>query len=204
MELLLGASGETKTAMSQSRSVLSVSEITAQIKGQIESQFSSIWIQGEISNFKHHSSGHMYFTVKDDSAELRCVMFRGYNQMIHFKPENGMEVLLNGKITVYEPRGQYQLMVQNMEPAGIGTLYLAFEALKKQLAVEGLFDESLNKILPSYPKRIGIVTSRTGAALQDMLNVFNRRAPYVNILLYPSSVQGDNASIDLIKGIEEL
>ena len=204
MELLLGASGETKTAMSQSRSVLSVSEITAQIKGQIESQFSSIWIQGEISNFKHHSSGHMYFTVKDDSAELRCVMFRGYNQMIHFKPENGMEVLLHGKITVYEPRGQYQLMVQNMEPAGIGTLYLAFEALKKQLAVEGLFDESLNKILPSYPKRIGIVTSRTGAALQDMLNVFNRRAPYVEIVLYPSLVQGNNATTDLIKGIKEL
>ncbi|MEE3136127.1 MAG: exodeoxyribonuclease VII large subunit, partial [Candidatus Neomarinimicrobiota bacterium] len=107
--------------MSQSRSVLSVSEITVQIKGQLESQFQNIWIQGEISNFKHHSSGHMYFTVKDDSAELRCVMFRGYNQMIHFKPENGMEVLLHGKITVYEPRGQYQLMVQNMEPAGIGT-----------------------------------------------------------------------------------
>ena len=190
--------------MSQSRNVLSVSEITAQIKWQIESQFSSIWIQGEISNFKHHSSGHMYFTVRDDSAELRCVMFRGYNQMIHFKPENGMEVLMHGKITVYEPRGQYQLMVQNMEPAGIGTLYLAFEALKKQLAVEGLFDESLKKILPSYPKRIGIVTSRTGAALQDMLNVFNRRAPYVEIILYPSLVQGDNAAADLIRGIQEL
>lgn len=190
--------------MSQSRNVLSVSEITAQIKWQIESQFSSIWIQGEISNFKHHSSGHMYFTVKDDSAELRCVMFRGYNQMIHFKPENGMEVLMHGKITVYEPRGQYQLMVQNMEPAGIGTLYLAFEALKKQLAVEGLFDESLKKILPSYPKRIGIVTSRTGAALHDMLNVFNRRAPYVEIILYPSLVQGDNAAADLIRGIQEL
>ena len=190
--------------MSQSRNVLSVSEITAQIKWQIESQFSSIWIQGEISNFKHHSSGHMYFTVRDDSAELRCVMFRGYNQMIHFKPENGMEVLMHGKITVYEPRGQYQLMVQNMEPAGIGTLYLAFEALKKQLAVEGLFDESLKKILPSYPKRIGIVTSRTGAALHDMLNVFNRRAPYVEIILYPSLVQGDNAAADLIRGIQEL
>ena len=119
--------------MSGNRTTLTVSEITAQIKGQIESQFSRVWVRGEISNFKHHSSGHMYFTVKDAGAELRCVMFRGFNQSLHFKPENGMDVMIQGKITVYEPRGQYQLMVQLMEPAGIGTLYLAFEALKKQL-----------------------------------------------------------------------
>ena len=119
--------------MSQPRAALSVSEITAQIKGIIESQYSSVWVHGEISNFKHHSSGHMYFTIKDQSAELRCIMFRGFNQTIHFKPEDGMAVLLQGKVTVYEPRGQYQLMVQLMEPEGIGTLFLAFEALKKQL-----------------------------------------------------------------------
>ena len=120
--------------MSQPRAALSVSEITAQIKGIIESQYSSVWVQGEISNFKHHSSGHMYFTIKDQSAELRCVMFRGFNQTIHFKPEDGMAVLLQGKVTVYEPRGQYQLMVQLMEPEGIGTLFLAFEALKKPVS----------------------------------------------------------------------
>lgn len=190
--------------MSQSRSALSVSEITAQIKGQIESQFSRVWVQGEISNFKHHSSGHMYFTVKDAGAELRCVMFRGFNQSIHFKPENGMDVLLQGKITVYEPRGQYQLMVQLMEPAGIGTLFLAFEALKKQLQSEGLFDPSLKKPLPPLPKKIGIVTSQTGAAFRDMVNVLNRRAPYVDIVLRPALVQGGEAAADMVSGIEAL
>ena len=190
--------------MSQSRTALSVSEITAQIKGQIESRFSSVWVQGEISNFKHHSSGHMYFTVKDGGAELRCVMFRGFNQSIHFKPEDGMDILLQGKITVYEPRGQYQLMVQMMEPAGIGTLYLAFEALKKQLAAEGLFDEGLKKSLPSYPKKIGIVTSRTGAALRDMINILSRRAPYLEIIIRPALVQGGEAVDDIIGGIKDL
>ena len=190
--------------MNESRITLSVSEITAQIKGQIESRFSSVWVQGEISNFKHHSSGHMYFTVKDGNAELRCVMFRGFNQSIHFKPKDGMDVVLQGKITVYEPRGQYQLMVQMMEPAGIGTLYLAFEALKKELSVEGLFDEDLKKALPTYPKKIGIVTSRTGAALRDILNILLRRAPYLEIILRPALVQGDAATEDMASGIEEL
>ena len=174
--------------MSGNRTTLTVSEITAQIKGQIESQFSRVWVRGEISNFKHHSSGHMYFTVKDAGAELRCVMFRGFNQSLHFKPENGMDVMIQGKITVYEPRGQYQLMVQLMEPAGIGTLYLAFEALKKQLMGEGLFDESKKQPLPAYPKRIGIVTSPTGAALRDMLNILKRRAPQVDIIIRPALV----------------
>ena len=190
--------------MNESRITLSVSEITAQIKGQIESRFSSVWVQGEISNFKHHSSGHMYFTVKDGNAELRCVMFRGLNQSIHFKPKDGMDVVLQGKITVYEPRGQYQLMVQMMEPAGIGTLYLAFEALKKELSVEGLFDKDLKKALPTYPKKIGIVTSRTGAALRDILNILLRRAPYLEIILRPALVQGDAATEDMASGIEEL
>jgi len=139
--------------MSGNRTTLTVSEITAQIKGQIESQFSRVWVRGEISNFKHHSSGHMYFTVKDAGAELRCVMFRGFNQSIHFKPEDGMEIMIQGKITVYEPRGQYQLMVQLMEPAGIGTLYLAFEALKKQLMAEGLFDKEKKLPIPAYPQK---------------------------------------------------
>ena len=119
--------------MSDSQNSLSVSELTLKIKKLIEPEFSDVWVKGEISNFKHHTSGHMYFTLKDKSAELRCVMFRGLNQKIKFKPEDGMDVLIQGKVTVYEMRGQYQLIVQAMEPAGIGTLYLAFEALKKQL-----------------------------------------------------------------------
>ena len=190
--------------MSQTRTALSVSEITAQIKGQIESQFSRVWVRGEISNFKHHSSGHMYFTVKDTGAELRCVMFRGFNQSIHFKPEDGMDVLLQGKITVYETRGQYQLMIQLMEPAGIGTLFLAFEALKKQLQSEGLFDASFKKLIPSLPKKVGIVTSQTGAAFRDMVNVLNRRAPYVEVVLRPALVQGDNAAADIGSAITDL
>ena len=153
--------------------VYQVSELTRDIKAIMEAAFDSVWVEGEISNFKHHSSGHMYFTVKDAEAELRCVMFRGFNQSIHFKPEDGMDVFLQGKITVYEPRGQYQLMVQLMEPAGIGTLFLAFEALKNQLQGEGLFDPFLKKPLPQLPKIIGIVTSQTGAAFQDMVNVLN-------------------------------
>lgn len=190
--------------MTNSRSALTVSEVTAQIKGQIESKFSSVWIQGEISNFKHHSSGHMYFTVKDSKSELRCVMFRGYNQSIHFKPEDGMDIFLEGKITVYEPRGQYQLVVQIMEPAGIGTLFLAFEALKKQLQLEGLFDESKKKVLPLYPKKVGMVTSQNGAAFRDMVHVLSRRAPYVDICLRPTQVQGDAAAADIVAGIKEL
>ncbi|MCP4931753.1 MAG: exodeoxyribonuclease VII large subunit [Candidatus Marinimicrobia bacterium] len=190
--------------MSGNRTTLTVSEITAQIKGQIESQFSRVWVRGEISNFKHHSSGHMYFTVKDAGAELRCVMFRGFNQSIHFKPEDGMEIMIQGKITVYEPRGQYQLMVQLMEPAGIGTLYLAFEALKKELMAEGLFDKEKKLPIPAYPQKIGIVTSPTGAALRDMHNILKRRAPQVEIVLRPALVQGDGAASDIIAGILDL
>tara|TARA_B100001758_G_scaffold83684_1_gene71139 strand:+ start:2827 stop:4038 length:1212 start_codon:yes stop_codon:yes gene_type:complete len=190
--------------MSLNRPTISVSELTSKLKDLIESNFSNIWIQGEISNFKHHSSGHMYFTLKDQGAELRCVMFRGFNQGIHFKPEDGMDVILQGKITVYEPRGQYQLMVQNMEPAGIGTLFLAFEALKKQLQSEGLFDNSLKKQLPQYPKKVGIVTSETGAAYKDMVKVLNRRAPYLDIVLRPTLVQGINAANQIVKAIKEL
>ena len=190
--------------MSLNRPTISVSELTSKLKDLIESNFSNIWIQGEISNFKHHSSGHMYFTLKDRGAELRCVMFRGFNQGIHFKPEDGMDVILQGKITVYEPRGQYQLMVQNMEPAGIGTLFLAFEALKKQLQSEGLFDNSLKKQLPQYPKKVGIVTSETGAAYKDMVKVLNRRAPYLDIVLRPTLVQGINAANQIVKAIKEL
>ena len=190
--------------MTVSQNSLSVSELTLKIKSLIEPEFSDVWVKGEISNFKHHTSGHMYFTLKDKAAELRCVMFRGLNQKIKFKPEDGMDVLIQGKVTVYEMRGQYQLIVQAMEPAGIGTLYLAFEALKKQLQSEGLFDPAKKKPLPKYPKKVGIVTSQSGAALSDMLNIFQRRAPYVELILRPTVVQGEEASTDIVNGIIEL
>jgi exodeoxyribonuclease VII large subunit len=190
--------------MTVSQNSLSVSELTLKIKSLIEPKFSGVWVKGEISNFKHHTSGHMYFTLKDKAAELRCVMFRGLNQKIKFKPEDGMDVLIQGKVTVYEMRGQYQLIVQAMEPAGIGTLYLAFEALKKQLQSEGLFDPAKKKPLPKYPKKVGIVTSQSGAALSDMLNIFQRRAPYIELILRPTVVQGEEASRDIVNGIIEL
>ena len=190
--------------MTVSQNSLSVSELTLKIKSLIEPEFSDVWVKGEISNFKHHTSGHMYFTLKDKAAELRCVMFRGLNQKIKFKPEDGMDVLIQGKVTVYETRGQYQLIVQAMEPAGIGTLHLAFEALKKQLQSEGLFDPAKKTPLPKYPKKVGIVTSQSGAALSDMLNIFQRRAPYVELILRPTVVQGEEASRDIVNGIIEL
>ena len=190
--------------MSDSQNSLSVSELTLKIKKLIEPEFSDVWVKGEISNYIHHTSGHMYFTLKDKAAELRCVMFRGLNQKIKFKPEDGMDVLIQGKVTVYETRGQYQLIVQAMEPAGIGTLYLAFEALKKQLQSEGLFDPAKKKPLPKYPKKVGIVTSQSGAALSDMLNIFQRRAPYLDLILRPTIVQGEGASEDIVNGIVEL
>ena len=190
--------------MNSSENSLTVSELTAKIKGIIEPQFSNIWVSGEISNFKHHSSGHMYFTIKDKSSELRSVMFKALNRSIQFKPENGMDILLQGKITLYELRGQYQLIVQSIQPAGIGTLYLAFEALKKQLLSEGLFDQSKKMELPKFPRKIGLITSRTGAVLKDMINIFNRRAPYANLVLYPAIVQGEDASIEIVHGINTL
>ncbi len=190
--------------MSDSQNSLSVSELTLKIKKLIEPEFSDVWVKGEISNYIHHTSGHMYFTLKDKSSELRCVMFRGLNQKIQFKPEDGMDILIKGKVTVYEMRGHYQLIAEVMEPAGLGTLYLAFEALKKQLQSEGLFDTARKKPLPKYPKKVGIITSQSGAALSDMLNIFQRRAPYLDLILRPTIVQGEGASKDIVNGIVEL
>ena len=150
---------------------ISVSDLTQQIKNVLEGSFPILWISGEISNFVHHGSGHMYFTLKDDKAEIRGVMFKGFNQFLHFKPENGMQVLLEGDLTLYEARGQYQIVAKKMEPAGIGTLYLAFEALKKQLAAEGLFDPEVKQKLPVTPSCIGVITSQTGAAVRDVFQI---------------------------------
>jgi len=156
-----------------------------------------------MSNFLHHRSGHMYFTLKDDGSELRSVMFRGNNQFLRFKPENGMKIVAQGKISVYEQRGQYQLMVQQMEPAGIGTLYLALEALKKQLSEEGLFDSEWKKEIPPFPKTVGIITSSSGAAIQDIIKVLGRRAPHVQLILRPTLVQGAEAAEEIVQAIEE-
>ena len=183
---------------------LSVSELTAKIKDLIESNFSSVIVRGEISNFTHHSSGHMYFTLKDKHSELRAVMFKGKNSSLAFTPKNGTDVVIQGNLSVYEMRGQYQIIAQHMEPAGIGALFLAFEKLKKRLLAEGLFDKSKKKPMPKFPSTIGIVTSRTGAALRDMLIIFKRRAPQVKIIIRPALVQGSEASNDIIAAIKDL
>lgn len=182
---------------------ISVSALTIQIKEVLRDSFPSVWVEGEISNFIHHGSGHMYFTLKDEKAEIRCVMFRGYNQYLRFTPENGMKVLVQGAVTVYEIRGTYQIMVQSMQPAGIGTLYIAFEALKKRLAEEGLFDEDRKLPLPDYPFYVGVITSGTGAAVQDITNILTRRAPHIEIILRPTLVQGDGAAKDIVSALQE-
>ena len=190
--------------MPELRSQYSVSELNAQIRHLLEGSLSDIWVTGEISNFHHHpSSGHMYFTLKDSRSEMRCAMFRGNNQFLKFKPTNGMEVRVFGSVSVYEQRGQVQLKVARMEPAGMGDLFKAFEAMKKSLHEEGLFDSEHKKNIPKFPKKIGVVTSGSGAALQDILNVLNRRAPHVNILIRSTKVQGDGSAQDISNAIHE-
>ena len=188
----------------QYENALTVSELTVQIKTLVESSYSSVIVRGEISNFTHHSSGHMYFTMKDKHSELRAVMFKGKNNSLSFTPKNGTDVIVQGKLSVYEARGQYQIIAQHMEPAGIGALFLAFEELKKRLLAEGLFDKSKKKPLPKFPSTVGIVTSKTGAALRDMLIIFKRRAPQVKIIIRSALVQGPDAAQDIVNGIKEL
>ena len=186
------------------KNTLSVSQLTAQIKNLIESNYTSVIVRGEISNFTHHTSGHMYFTLKDSHSELRGVMFKGSNSTLTFNPKNGLDVVVMGKLSVYEARGQYQIILNHMEPAGIGALYQAFEETKKRLQSEGLFDKEQKMPLPKFPSIIGIVTSKTGAALRDMLTIFHRRAPQVRIIIRSALVQGSEAATDIVSGIKDL
>ncbi|MFQ5772424.1 MAG: exodeoxyribonuclease VII large subunit, partial [bacterium] len=181
----------------------SVSELTRQIKFLLESSFPEIWVQGEISNFTHHSSGHMYFSLKDENAQISCVMWRSRNQHLFFTPQDGMKVILDARITVYEKRGAYQLDVLQMQPAGVGELQLAFEQLKNRLREEGLFSEEFKKPIPLYPERIGIVTSPTGAAVQDLISVLQRRFPGIEIIINAARVQGEGAATEIARAIDD-
>lgn len=183
---------------------VTVSELTNQIKQSLEENFSQVSVIGEISNFKHHISGHWYFNVKDSNAVLSCTMWRGYNSYVFFTPQDGMKVVLNGKITVYPPRGNYQLDVRSMKPAGAGELQAAFELLKQKLAAEGLFDEEHKKEIPHFPKRIGIVTAIDGAAFQDMISVAERRYPLAELVIAPAQVQGAGAAESIVGSIKML
>ncbi len=193
---------EPTTEMRQEE-VLTVSEVTRNIKVLLETALPILWVEGEISNFKHHSSGHMYFSLKDENAQISCVFWAGRNMNLTFRPQDGMQVLVKGRVTVFERRGQYQLDVLQLLPAGVGALQLAFEQLKKRLSEEGLFDAEHKKPLPRFPRRIGIVTSPTGAAIRDLLSVIRRRWPSSEIVLRPTLVQGPEAAQDIARAIQE-
>ena len=184
--------------------IYSVSEANNIVKELLEDTIPEIMIEGEISNFKAHSSGHHYFTLKDRESELRAIMLKYHNLKLSFKPENGLKVIATGRITIYHPRGLYQINVKRLEPVGIGSLQLAFEQLKKRLREEGLFDEEKKKNLPLLPEKIGIITSPTGAALRDILRVIKRRYANVELLIYPSLVQGEKAATQIAEGIKSL
>src|ERR1044071_2880553 len=179
------------------RKVLSVSELTTQIKRLLEKQVGQVWVSGEVTNFRAQSSGHMYFTLKDAGAQLNCVLFRGEAVAHRDSLADGQKVLLHGDVTVYEARGQYQLIVREVELQGVGALQIAFEKLKQKLAAEGLFAADRKRALPKCPQRIGLVTSPTGAAIRDVLHVVRRRNPGLEIILAPCRVQGDGAAAEV-------
>ncbi|HNW60636.1 MAG TPA: exodeoxyribonuclease VII large subunit [bacterium] len=186
-----------------SPSSLSVTEFTRRIKSLLETELPPVWLHGEISNFVRHTSGHLYFSLKDESAQISCVMWRSRTPSLLVTPGDGMQVLLLGQVTVYEKRGVYQIDVVKMIPAGVGQLQLALERLKARLAAEGLFDQAHKKPLPLFPQRIGIVTSPTGAAVRDLVQVARRRMPGIGIVLRPALVQGEGAAADIAAAIAE-
>lgn len=190
--------------MPNSIEILSVSELTKQIKQTLEEDFSHVTVQGEISNYKSHISGHWYFNLKDASAVISCTMWKGMNNNVFFTPQDGMKVTVSGKVTVYPPRGNYQFDVRSMKPAGAGELKTAFEILKQKLSSEGLFDSKYKKPIPTFAKRIGVVTAIDGAALRDMISILRRRLPLVELVIAPAKVQGNGAAESIVEGLNIL
>ena len=183
------------------RKPLTVSQLTNSIRIALESRFAAVWVEGEISNFKAHSSGHWYFTLKDQNAQLRAKCFRSTNTRIRFRPTDGLHVRARGKLSLYAPRGEYELVVDALDPVGAGALRIAFEQMRDRLNAEGLFAKELKRPLPVFPRRVGIVTSPTGAAIRDILNVISRRTRTVHVLFSPARVQGDMAGPDIARAI---
>lgn len=186
----------------EEKKIYSVSELNHQVRLLLEHQFDAMWIGGEISNFKRYPSGHMYFSLKDSQAQIRCVMFAGRNRLLAFSPKDGLQVVLKAKASLYEDRGDYQLLVDYMEEAGDGALKRAFEILKQKLAAEGLFDTQYKKGLPALPRCIGLVTSAKGAAIHDILTTLRRRFPAIPVIIYPSQVQGTEAPQEIVRAID--
>lgn len=186
------------------RRPVSVSELTIQIRGALEKRFASVWVEGEISNFRPHSSGHWYFTLRDEFAQVRSACYRSSNQRIRFRLEDGMQVRARGRLSVYEPKGEYQLIVDSLEPVGAGALQLAFEQTKARLQAEGLFAADLKRAIPMFPRRVGVVTSASGAAIRDILHVISRRTRTVHVLFAAARVQGDGAGYEIVRAIKFL
>lgn len=192
------------TENSRKRRIYTVSELTVNIKVLLEENYPFIWIYGEISNYRVPGSGHYYFTLKDEAAQINAVMFRNQNRNLKFAPENGMSITGLGRISVFEPRGTYQIILEYLEPAGLGAIQMAFEQLRSRLSAEGLFDEKHKKPLPYLPKKISVITSPTGAVIHDILKIINRRFPTVHIQIIPVRVQGDGADREIVSGLELL
>ncbi|MDH3000154.1 exodeoxyribonuclease VII large subunit [Chelonobacter oris] len=182
--------------------IYSVSQLNHQARLLLEGNLGQVWLSGEISNFSQPISGHWYLSLKDESAQVRCAMFRMKNMRVAFKPQNGMQVLVKASVSLYEPRGDYQLIIDSMQPAGDGLLQQQFERLKQKLAAEGLFAQQLKKAIPHFNRTIGIVTSKSGAALQDILQVLQRRDPSLEVVIYPTQVQGKEATAEIVQMIE--
>ncbi|HCD7251238.1 TPA: exodeoxyribonuclease VII large subunit [Citrobacter farmeri] len=187
---------------SQTSTIFTVSRLNQTVRLLLEQEMGQVWISGEISNFSQPSSGHWYFTLKDDTAQVRCAMFRNSNRRVTFRPQHGQQVLVRANITLYEPRGDYQIIVESMQPAGEGLLQQKYEQLKAKLQAEGLFDQQHKKSLPSPAHCVGVITSKTGAALHDILHVLKRRDPSLPVIIYPTAVQGDDAPGQIVRAIE--
>ena len=183
------------------RRIYRVSELSRVIREKLEAEFTDVWVEGEVSNLRAASSGILYFTLKDETAQLRCVCFRQFARYLKFRPEDGLLVTARGRISVYEARGEYQLAVEVLEPRGLGALQLAFEQLKRRLAAEGLFDAARKKPLPKLPRRIGIITSPSGAAIQDIIRILRRRHENLHVVIYPTRVQGEGAAEEMIEAL---
>jgi exodeoxyribonuclease VII large subunit len=182
--------------------ILSVTELNRRARQLLEVHLATVWVRGEISNLSMPSSGHWYFTLKDDKAQIRCAMFRGNNALLRFKPEHGMQVIARGRVSLYEGRGDYQLIAENLQVDGAGNLQIAFEQLKAKLEDERLFDDDFKQELPTLPKHVGVITSPTGAAIRDILSIFKRRFPAIQISIFPVPVQGADAAPAIIKALQ--
>ena len=186
------------------RRVLTVSQLTEQIRGVLEEQFVELWVEGELSNCRLWNTGHMYFTLKDSGAQIKGVMFRSALRYLRFKPQDGLRVIARGRISVYDPKGEYQIVCEHLEPEGLGALQLAFDQLKQRLAAEGLFDAQRKRPLPALPRKIGVVTSLDGAAVRDIIKVLQRRHPNAHIVVRPTRVQGEGAALDIARGLRAI